>query len=287
MAADDPARRELTEQILGAEQDERRRIALFLHDGPVQSLSGVALMLDAALDLIERDRADQAIEVLEKALGADADDGRRAARPLVQPRAGRAPRPGPRDGDDALAEDRGMEHGVRVEIDVAAAEVLGERSQAALYEIVREAFEGAIRRGPPTLFSVHAAAGGAGLGRGDDPRRRAERAPPPLDRGAGGAGADARRRPLRRLRRRRHDDAARNCPTYAAPTRVPRGMARAATCSSSGSRAATSSRSATETHPGRRRGRARRRDAARDEDRTVAAPGRPPAVAPTSSNLTS
>jgi nitrate/nitrite-specific signal transduction histidine kinase len=57
----------------------------------------------------------------------------------------------------ALAEDRGMEHGVRVEIDVAAAEVLGERSQAALYEIVREAFEGAIRRGPPTLFSVHAA----------------------------------------------------------------------------------------------------------------------------------
>ena len=50
-----------------------------------------------------------------------------------------------------------MEHGVRVEIDVAAAEVLGERSQAALYEIVREAFEGAIRRGPPTLFSVHAA----------------------------------------------------------------------------------------------------------------------------------
>ena len=39
--------RGITEQILGAEQDERRRIALFLHDGPVQSLSGVALMLDA------------------------------------------------------------------------------------------------------------------------------------------------------------------------------------------------------------------------------------------------
>ena len=39
--------REITEQILGAEQDERRRIALFLHDGPVQSLSGIALMLDA------------------------------------------------------------------------------------------------------------------------------------------------------------------------------------------------------------------------------------------------
>ena len=42
---------EPAEQVLAAEQDERRRIALFLHDGPVQSLSGVALMLDASLDL--------------------------------------------------------------------------------------------------------------------------------------------------------------------------------------------------------------------------------------------
>ena len=58
---------------------------------------------------------------------------------------------------NALAQDRGIEHGVRVEVDVAHAEMLGERSKAALYEIVREAFEGAIRRGPPTLFSVHVA----------------------------------------------------------------------------------------------------------------------------------
>ena len=39
-------------------------------------------------------------------------------------------------------------------LDVGAAEVLGERSQAALYQIVREALEGAIRRGPPQTFSV-------------------------------------------------------------------------------------------------------------------------------------
>ena len=46
---------------------------------------------------------------------------------------------------------------MRVEVDVAHAEMLGERSKAALYEIVREAFDEAIRRGPPTLFSVHVA----------------------------------------------------------------------------------------------------------------------------------
>ena len=65
---DDPARREVTEQVLAAEQDERRRIALFLHDGPVQSLSGVALMLDAVSDFIERGQHEQAREILDKAL---------------------------------------------------------------------------------------------------------------------------------------------------------------------------------------------------------------------------
>ena len=65
----DDADRDLSEQVLAAEQDERRRIALFLHDGPVQSLSGVALMLDASLDLIGRGDLEQAREILDRALG--------------------------------------------------------------------------------------------------------------------------------------------------------------------------------------------------------------------------
>src|SRR5439155_20929057 len=65
---EEPGRRQLTEQVLAAEQDERRRIALFLHDGPVQSLSGVALMLDAVTDLLERGAPEQAREVLDKAI---------------------------------------------------------------------------------------------------------------------------------------------------------------------------------------------------------------------------
>jgi len=155
--SDDPARHELTEQILGAEQDERRRIALFLHDGPVQSLSGVALMLDAALDLIGRGEGDQARDVLDRALSrtrttiGELRDLSFNLEPVVLRDHGLA------TAVNALAQDRGIEHGVRVEIDVAPAESLGERSKAALYEIVREAFEGAIRRGPPTVFSVRIA----------------------------------------------------------------------------------------------------------------------------------
>jgi two-component system NarL family sensor kinase len=154
-----PSRRELTEQVLAAEQDERRRIALFLHDGPVQSLSGVALMLDAVGDFLTRGQLDQAREILDKALGrtrttiGELRDLSFNLEPVVLRDHGftMAVR--------ALAEDRGMEHEIKIDLDVAAAETLGEKTQAALYQIVREALEGAIRRGPPKTFSVSIARG--------------------------------------------------------------------------------------------------------------------------------
>ena len=47
-------RARLSDQLITAEQDERRRMALFLHDGPVQSLSGISLMLDAVIGVLRR-----------------------------------------------------------------------------------------------------------------------------------------------------------------------------------------------------------------------------------------
>jgi signal transduction histidine kinase len=154
VADEAPHHDEIAEQILAAEQDERRRIALFLHDGPVQSLSGIALMLDAALHFIDKREDDQAREVLVKALDrhrltiGELRDLSFNLEPVVlrDQGFGTAVR--------ALAEQRGMEHGIRFELEVDAADALGERSQAALYQIVREALEGAIRRGPPSEFSV-------------------------------------------------------------------------------------------------------------------------------------
>jgi two-component system sensor histidine kinase NreB len=152
--SDDAGRHEITEQVLGAEQDERRRIALFLHDGPVQSLSGVALMLDAVGGFLGLGATEQAVEVLEKALArtrttiGELRDLSFNLEPVVLRDHGLAA------AVNALAEDRGAEHGITFELDVAAAETLGERAQAALYQIVRESLEGAIRRGPPHTFSV-------------------------------------------------------------------------------------------------------------------------------------
>jgi two-component system NarL family sensor kinase len=154
----DDADRELSEQVLAAEQDERRRIALFLHDGPVQSLSGVALMLDASLDLIGRGDLEQAREILDRALGRT----RTTVGELrdlsfnLEPVALRDH--GFTAAVDALAQTRGREHRIEVSLDVAMIDDLGERTQAALYQIVREALEEAIRRGPPSRFEVAASA---------------------------------------------------------------------------------------------------------------------------------
>jgi len=149
--------RERAEQVLAAEQDERRRIALFLHDGPVQSLAGVALMLDASLDLIERGEHQQAQEILDRALArtrstvGELRDLSFNLEPVALRDHGFAA------AVDALAQSRSHEHGIEVSLDVDTVDSLGEQTQAALYQIVREALEEAIRRGPPSRFEVTAA----------------------------------------------------------------------------------------------------------------------------------
>ena len=145
-----------TEQVLAAEQDERRRIALFLHDGPVQSLAGVALMLDASLDLVERGDLEEARGIIERALTrtrstvGELRDLSFNLEPVVLRDHGFAA------ALDALGESRAREHDMAVSFDVAAVDALGEREQAALYQIAREALEEAIRRGPPSRFEISA-----------------------------------------------------------------------------------------------------------------------------------
>ena len=171
---------EPAEQVLAAEQDERRRIALFLHDGPVQSLAGVALMLDASLDLISRGEHEQAREILDRALGRTRTTvgELRELSFNLEPVALRDH--GFAAAVDALAQSRGREHRIEVKLDVALIDALGEQTQAALYQIVREALEEAIRRGPPTHFDVAATADVPGtlrlVIRDDAPTERRRRA---------------------------------------------------------------------------------------------------------------
>ncbi|HTR33663.1 MAG TPA: histidine kinase [Gaiellaceae bacterium] len=142
------------ERLISAEQDERRRIALFLHDGPVQNLAGIALMLDAAIHSIETGKLDDARGVLGSALERQRGTIRElrdlsfALEPVVLRDQGFGP------ALHALAEQVGTANSVRIDLDVEAAEQVGETGQVAIYTIIRELLEQAIRRGPPTRIEV-------------------------------------------------------------------------------------------------------------------------------------
>ncbi len=147
-------RSRLSNQIITAEQDERRRLANELHDGAVQALSGVALLLDAGLNSIDEGRKDEAQQIIGRAL-----DRHRATigqlrslsfnlEPVVLRDQGFAP------AVRALTDQIELAHNVRVELDVDAAEKLAQQTQAALYQIIREAVNQAVRRGPPQTLSV-------------------------------------------------------------------------------------------------------------------------------------
>jgi two-component system, NarL family, sensor histidine kinase UhpB len=157
---DERDRQRLFEQLVAAEQDERRRIALFLHDGPVQSLSGIALMLDAVGHAIEDGRLDEAREVLASSLVRHRlviqtlRDLSFNLEPVVLRDRGFVA------AVEALADRLGLAEEVQIDIDVAAAETLGEKAQAALYQIIREALSQAVQRSPSKIAIHVVAAGG-------------------------------------------------------------------------------------------------------------------------------
>jgi signal transduction histidine kinase len=147
-------RSRLSDQLITAEQDERRRLANELHDGAVQSLSGVALLLDAGLNSIAEGRSHEAREIIGRALERHrATIGQLRSlsfnlEPVVLRDQGFAP------AVRALTDQIALAHHVRVDLDVDVAENLAERTQAALYQIIREALDQAVRRGPPHTLSV-------------------------------------------------------------------------------------------------------------------------------------
>jgi len=145
---------ESLDHLIAAEQDERRRIALYLHDGPVQTLAGIALMLDATLHSIETGKLEDAKKVLSKALDRQRTTIRElrdlsfALEPVVLRDQGFAA------ALHALAEQIGAANRLRIDLNVAESDQLGETAQVALYTIIRELLEQAVRRGPPNRMSV-------------------------------------------------------------------------------------------------------------------------------------
>jgi signal transduction histidine kinase len=144
-------RTRLAEQLITAEQDERRRLSLYLHDGPVQSMAGIALMNDAALAALRDGRYEDAAKVIESSLERERRtiqelrDLSFAIEPVVlrDQGFGAAVR--------ALGDQVEQSHRITVATETDAGERLSEKAQVALYQIIRESLNQAVRRQPQQI----------------------------------------------------------------------------------------------------------------------------------------
>lgn len=147
------ADRALTER-LRAERDERRRLAELIHDGPVQHVAALAQMLDAAVHALDagdvtsgRAMTARALEVAREASG-----DLREIVTGIEPAALASLGFGAAVGE--LMRRHAARRDVEIEMDVAAGDGLGDGAQSGLYQIVREALDQAVRRGPPSRLRV-------------------------------------------------------------------------------------------------------------------------------------
>jgi two-component system sensor histidine kinase UhpB len=134
-------------------------------------------MVDAGLAAVREHESERADEILARAL-ALARDATRELRELcedLEPRALRELGFTPAVG--ALARRVSTRSGVDVDLEVAHGDELGEYAQTALFQIIRDTLDQAVRRGAPTRIDVSVKAteaGGAELVVSDDgpPERR-------------------------------------------------------------------------------------------------------------------
>jgi signal transduction histidine kinase len=161
-----------------SEQEERRRVAELIHDGPVQQLSAISQMIDAGLAQLDDGDDARAKEVLGRALELTRD----AARDLRQLCDDLEPRVlqqlGFASAAQALTRRISSRHDVEIDLHLEAAEALGENAAVALYQILRDATEQAVKRGGLTRIEISLRAtdaGGVELVVQDDgsPERRA------------------------------------------------------------------------------------------------------------------
>jgi signal transduction histidine kinase len=150
----DEAERALLAERMLAEQEERRRVAELLHDGPVQQLSAISQMLDAGLADLSSGNTERAAEVVSRGL----ELAREAARDLralcddLEPRV--LQQLGFASAVGALTRRVSARYDVEIVLEIPAADALGENAAVALYQILREAIEQAVKRGSLTRIDV-------------------------------------------------------------------------------------------------------------------------------------
>jgi len=168
-------RRALAAAIVLAQEQERRRVAEDLHDGPVQELVGLGLTLDA-LSAGLRAEAPAAADEVARAAGSARDSVKALRRAIFDLHPMALEELGFSAATRALVQ-RLEWRGARVSLDLAAADVLSETQRTVAFRIVQEAIANVARHADPTTVAIAARAEDDRIaieirddGRGFDPR---------------------------------------------------------------------------------------------------------------------
>jgi two-component system, NarL family, sensor histidine kinase UhpB len=149
-------RARLSDRLLTAEEQERRRLSLALHDGPQQTIAGVGLMLEAALSDLVGDEHAETTRIVRIAL----DRTRGIVRDLrrltfaLEPITLRDHGFGAAFGE--LAAQTGEAHGVGVAVEAAIVDQLERPIQVCLYRIAQEALANTIKHAGASAVTVSA-----------------------------------------------------------------------------------------------------------------------------------
>jgi two-component system sensor histidine kinase UhpB len=149
-------RARLSDRLLTAEEQERRRLSLALHDGPQQTIAGVGLMLEAALSDLDGDEHQETTRIMRIAL----DRTRGIVRDLrrltfaLEPITLRDHGFGAAFGE--LAAQTGEAHGVRVAVEAVIVDELERPIQVCLYRIAQEALANTVKHAGATSVTVSA-----------------------------------------------------------------------------------------------------------------------------------
>ncbi|MGE0028981.1 MAG: sensor histidine kinase [Thermoleophilia bacterium] len=176
-------RRTLAAAIVSAQEDERRRVAEDIHDGPVQGLSAVGLLLDALVARL-RDEAPEAVGEASAAAAAAREAVRELRRAISDLHPVALGDLGLASATRALVE-RLEWRGVAVAVDVDAADALPETARTVAFRVLQEAVANILRHsgaGQVTITARRAGGNvvvevhddGRGLSPGDRRRRVAE-----------------------------------------------------------------------------------------------------------------
>lgn len=142
----------LAERLI-AERAERRRIAEQLHDGPVQHVAALSQMLDATVHALEQGDSVASVKLAARALQVARDTAEElrgivsGLEPVALEELGLAA--AVRELAARTVERRGAS--VTVAIDE---EELGDGARSSLFQVIREALDQAVRRGPPSSVEV-------------------------------------------------------------------------------------------------------------------------------------